>query len=75
MAIKGDRAQVDANVVSGSDAVQVLKERFHAKPVFWRAANGTLVNADRSFGCLVRVSGSSADSNGAPLVDDLKERF
>ena len=75
VAIEGDRAQVDANVVSGSDAIQVLKERFHAKPVFRRAANGTLVNANGSFGCLVRVSGSSANSNRAPLVDDLKERF
>ncbi len=75
VAIEGDRAQVDPNVVRGSNVVQVLEERFHTEAVLWRTADGTLVDAGSSLGCLVRVAGSGANSDGAPLVDDLKERF
>ncbi len=75
MPVESNRAQVNANVVRSGNVVQVFEERFHTKSVIWWAADSTLVNADGSFGCLVRVTGASADSDRATLVDDLEERF
>ena len=57
--------------------VQVLEkcQWFHTETVLRRTADCSLVDADGSFGCLVRVAGAGADADRAALVDDLQERF
>ena len=55
--------------------VQVFEKWFHTETVLRRAADCSLVDANGSFGCFVRVARSGADADGTALVDDLKERF